>query len=231
MLAPTLQIQNFHGLIIGLRRIWARETTNMPVIVRNVAPQQHGLRTGDDGQKAFWHFARLSIVVSVEIPVDETRKRKRQEQRCRDRIELPGLRCNLPGSLFKCQANTADCKVKQQQLAQPQPGCFRFRQGNHGHQAVADKRQIGRTECHQHQNPDGYSLRHRGLAAGQQKIAQVPIICEIALAQSAIRPPGRIPRPSTNAPLRDSTVRTSSDAETVLAVMGSSKYMTLTTRR
>ena len=60
---------------------------------------------------------------------------------------------------------------------------------------------------------------------------QVPSICSTALAQSDISPPGSKPRTSTSAPLIDSTVRTSMGADTVLAVMGSSKYMTLTTRR
>ena len=60
---------------------------------------------------------------------------------------------------------------------------------------------------------------------------QVPSICCTALAQSDIRPPGSRPRTNTSAPLIDSTVRTSIGADTVLAVMGSSKYMTLTTRR
>ena len=60
---------------------------------------------------------------------------------------------------------------------------------------------------------------------------QVPSICSTALAHSDIRPPGNRPSTSTSAPLIDNTVRTSMGADTVLAVMGSSKYMTLTTRR
>ena len=60
---------------------------------------------------------------------------------------------------------------------------------------------------------------------------QVPSICNTALAQSVIRPPGSKPKTSTSAPLMDSTIRTSKGADTVLAVMGSSKYITLITRR
>ena len=60
---------------------------------------------------------------------------------------------------------------------------------------------------------------------------QVPSIWTTAFAHNAIRPPGTNPSSSTSAPLIDSTARTSSGADTVLAVMGSSKYITLTTRR
>jgi hypothetical protein len=60
---------------------------------------------------------------------------------------------------------------------------------------------------------------------------QVPSICEMALAQRVINPLGKMPKINTRAPLVVSTTRTSVEADTALAVMGSSKYITLTTRR
>ena len=45
------------------------------------------------------------------------------------------------------------------------------------------------------------------------------------------KPPGKIPKIKINAPLMVSTTRTSTGAETLVAVRGASKYMTLTTRR
>lgn len=53
----------------------------------------------------------------------------------------------------------------------------------------------------------------------------------MASAHNAISPPGRTPTRNTRAPLSVSTTRTSAGAETVVAVIGWSKYMTLTTRR
>jgi hypothetical protein len=51
------------------------------------------------------------------------------------------------------------------------------------------------------------------------------------LAHKAIRAPGTMPRTNTSKPLIDKTTRTSRSADTVVAVTGSSKYMTLMTRK
>jgi hypothetical protein len=53
----------------------------------------------------------------------------------------------------------------------------------------------------------------------------------MALAHKAIKPLGNKPMNTNNAALMNNTTRTSAPADTVLAVMGSSKYMTLTTRK
>jgi hypothetical protein len=53
----------------------------------------------------------------------------------------------------------------------------------------------------------------------------------MALAHKAIKPPGKMPKIKINAPLRVNTTRTSVLADTVVAVMGASKYMTLTMRK
>src|SRR6185295_19239487 len=61
--------------------------------------------------------------------------------------------------------------------------------------------------------------------------AQVANICTIAWAHICIRPPGRMPSRSTAAPLSESMIRTSAVPTIGCESTGSSKYITLTTRR
>ena len=60
---------------------------------------------------------------------------------------------------------------------------------------------------------------------------QVARVLMTASAHRDISPPGRMPRISTSAPLSDSTARTSAGAETVVAEIGESNYITFTTPR
>jgi len=60
---------------------------------------------------------------------------------------------------------------------------------------------------------------------------QAPKVSTMALAHKAIKPPGNKPTTKSNKAFTPSTTRTSLGAETVEAVMGSSKYITLTTRK
>ena len=60
---------------------------------------------------------------------------------------------------------------------------------------------------------------------------QLPKVRTMAWAHKVIKPPGIKPSNKTKAPLMDKTTRTSKGADTVVAVKGGSKYITLTTRR
>jgi hypothetical protein len=53
----------------------------------------------------------------------------------------------------------------------------------------------------------------------------------MARAHKVIKPPGNKPKTNSKPLLINSTTRTSLPADTVLAVKGASKYMTLTTRK
>jgi hypothetical protein len=54
---------------------------------------------------------------------------------------------------------------------------------------------------------------------------------DTAWAHKAIKPPGKMPKTKTKAPLMDKTVRTSVLPPTASVWVGASKYMTLTTRK
>lgn len=131
--------------------------------------------------------------------------------------------------IFEQQTKPAYQPIEKNQFDQPSTQRLGLGRLKDAQQAGTCKGKVGSKESKQHHQPDRDGLGHRRRT---KKLAnQVPNICTIALAHKAIKPPGNKPKPKTSPPLIANTVRTSRGADTVLAVMGSSKYMTFTTRR
>src|SRR5574343_81365 len=158
-----------------------------------------------------------------EVAVNEARKSQRQEQGTGDRVKLPTLGRNLARAVLKRQADAADQEIKQHQFQQAPGQCLGLPKGANHQQTMVDERQIGGQQGQQDQRANLQGLRH----ASNYRASMLLTAC----AHRAIRAPGTMPSTSTSRPLTDSTARTSRGADTVVAVTGSSKYMTLTTRR
>jgi len=104
------------------------------------------------------------------------------------------------------------------------PERFRFALRPDDEEALVRERQVSGDERHQQHEPDRGGRTHSGPV-------QVVSALTIASRHSVISPPGSTPSTSTAVALIDSTARTSKVLTIGRLSVGSSKYITLTTRR
>src|SRR4029450_10002618 len=86
------------------------------------------------------------VGMAAEIAPNETREGEGDEERARHGVELPALRRDLSGALFKQQAHAADDEVHENQFGQPQRKRLRLGQGHNGQQPLVHEREVGADE-------------------------------------------------------------------------------------
>lgn len=175
-----------------------------------------------------YNTSSTSPVPLAQVAKHEAGESQDKEETGSDRVELPPLGENIPDAGLQEIRNAAQEKVEDNQLEQAQPHGFDGLPERHeGKQVFVEERQVGGKRRQQDYKP----ACKRYIHAMSSLPCQPARVLTIAVAQTAISGPGKMPSARTAAPLKLRTTRMSFVDSIFVVSTGSSKYMTLTTRR